>query len=154
MKFATITDYAWEDISESTAKIYVSKDLDGIKLIDQQQVQCEFESFSVDLKIRDFKGKNWRFRVDPVHDSLAVEGCKINIKSNSITITLQKENPKQWKSLKFVKQMGKHQSQAEGSNAGEGGANGELMSLMKDLYKMGGDDMKRTISESFQTAQD
>lgn len=56
----------------------------------------------VDLKIRDFKGKNWRFRVDPLFDSIAVEHCSINIKSNSISITLKKVNEKKWTSIKWI----------------------------------------------------
>jgi len=64
-------------------------------------VQCEFESHSIDLKIRDFNGKNYRFRIEPLFDSLAVEGCKLTIKSNSISLTLAKENEKAWKCLKW-----------------------------------------------------
>ena len=68
-----MTDYGWEDQSETTAKIYLTKNLDGVKLLDPSQIQCEFEPMSVDLKIRDLKGKNYRFRIDPLHDSIAVE---------------------------------------------------------------------------------
>ena len=48
----------------------------------------------------------------------------------------------------------KPEGQSSAAAGGGSGANEELMGMMKDLYKMGGDDMKRTISESFQTAQD
>jgi hypothetical protein len=101
--FTSITEYGWEDTNETTAKIYLLKGLDGIKQHDVSKIQCEFEPMSVDLKIRDFKGKNYRFRIDPLFDGLAVEHCTINIKSNSITITLRKENKKKWSALKFVK---------------------------------------------------
>lgn len=99
----SIVEYGWEDTSDTTAKIYLTKNLDGIKLIDPSQIQCEFEPMSVDLKIRDFKGKNYRFKIDPLFDCLAVEKCTINIKSNSISITLKKENTKKWTSLKWSK---------------------------------------------------
>ena len=101
-EFTSLTEYGWEDTSETTAKIYLLKGLDEIKKHDPTKIQCEFEPMSVDLKIRDFRGKNWRFKIDPLFDGLAVEQCSVNIKSNSISITLKKENKKKWTSLKWV----------------------------------------------------
>ena len=64
----SITEYGWEDTSATTAKIYLTKNLDGIKQLEPYQIQCDFEAQSVDLKLRDFKGKNWRFKIDPLFD--------------------------------------------------------------------------------------
>ncbi len=88
--FTSITEYGWEDTSKDTAKVYLLKGLDGIKNHDPSMIQCDFEPMTIDLKIRGFKGKNWRFRIDPVFDVLAVEACSVNIKSNSISLTLKK----------------------------------------------------------------
>ena len=96
LKFSAITDYGFEDVDQNTAKVHILKGLEGIKNSDPNNIQCDFEPYSFDLKIRDFKGKNLRFRVDPLFGSLAVEGCKLTIKSNSISLTLRKENPAKW----------------------------------------------------------
>lgn len=34
LEFTSITEYGWEDTSDTTAKIYLLKNLDGIKLHD------------------------------------------------------------------------------------------------------------------------
>ena len=151
--FISITEYGWEDISIKSAKIYLTKNMEGIKLIDPSQIQCDFESMSIDLKIRDFKGKNWRFRIDPLFDVLAVEACSVNIKSNSITITLNKQNSKNWSSLKWIKQV-KKEAMPGMKKAEQEGEPETLMTLMKDLYNNGSDDIKKTISESWAKSQD
>jgi hypothetical protein len=96
----SITEYAWEDINENRAKIYLTKNLDGVKNLDISLITCDFGTKTVDLKIKDFKGKNWRFKMEPLFDLLAPEKCKLNIKSNSISIVLEKKDSKQWTSLK------------------------------------------------------
>jgi hypothetical protein len=108
--FTSITEYGWEDTSATTVKVYLTNGLDGIKLHDPSLIQCEFESLSIDLKIRGFKGKNLRFRIDPVFDTLQVESCSVSIKTNSISLTLKKQNSKKWSSLKWVKQTSKKDS--------------------------------------------
>ncbi len=101
--FSSITDYGWENKDRDTVKIYLLKGLEGIKKHDKNLIQCEFDSHTVDLKIREFNGKNLRFRIDPLYDSIAVEKCTLAIKSDSITLTLKKENIKTWTSLKWQK---------------------------------------------------
>ena len=75
----------------------------------------------------------------------------MQIKSNSITITLKKREPsKYWtdilvksKDQKPVKSGVKEEPQDP---------NASLMNLMKDLYNSGDDNMKRTIAESWSKA--
>lgn len=129
LTYQSLVDYAWEDINTGTAKIYLTKGMEGIKKeLNPDNVQCDFEPGAVDLKIRNWHNKNWRFRVEPLFDTLAVEKCKLAIKSNSISITLGKENLRGWTSLKFVKKMTEDKKQASK------GPDAELMTLMKDLY--------------------
>jgi len=88
----------------------------------------------VDLKIRDFKGKNWRFRVDPLFDSIAVEHCSINIKTNSISITLKKVNPKKWTSVKWITPISRSEQKKPGMSSENDSQPDSLMTMMKDLY--------------------
>lgn len=151
-EFTSITEYGWEDTSETTAKIYLLKGLEGIKQHDSSKIQCEFEPMSVDLKIRDFKGKNYRFRIDPVFDSLAVEQCWINIKSNSITMTLKKENKKKWSSIKWAKTIAKTTENGL-KKAAKDGKPETLMEMFQDMYVNGSDEVRRTISESWEKSK-
>ena len=150
--FTSITDYGWENKDKDTVKVYLMKGLDGIKNLGKDKIQCDFDSHSVDLKIRDFNGKNLRFRVDPLFESIAVEKCTISVKSNSITLTLAKQNQKNWTSLKWQKAPEK-KSQSESKKdplTDESDPSASLMSLMKDLYQNGDENMKRTIAESWE----
>lgn len=154
-QFTPITEYGWEDINENTAKVYITKNMEGIKQLDPSQIQCEFEPMSIDLKIRDFKGKNWRFKINPVNDSLAVEKCQLNVKSNSLSIRLEKENPRKWTTLKWVKPMTKDgmahyepMRQAASQNDKH-----TLNTLMKDLYASGSPEIKQLIEQSFEKSQ-
>ena len=113
-------------------------------------IQCDFDSHSFDLKIREFKGKNLRFRIDPLFDSLAVEKCSLTIKSDSITLTLKKENAKNWSSLKWQKEKEiKKGTEKKGADLDDKDPQASLMNLMKDLYQNGSDDIKKTIAESW-----
>ena len=76
----------------------------------------------------------------------------MQVKSNSITITLKKrEASKFWSDIilktKEVKAAKKQDEPADSSDP-----NASLMNLMKDLYNTGDDNMKRTIAESWSKA--
>ena len=91
MKFVPIKDYGWDQDKPGLVKIYLTKNLDGIGKHDKEAIQCTYEADSVDLKIRDFKGKHMRFLLKPLSYHITPANCQINVKSNSITITLKKE---------------------------------------------------------------
>jgi len=83
-------------------------------------------------------------------DSLAVEKCSLTIKSDSITLTLKKENAKNWSSLKWQKEKEtKKSEEKKGADLDEKDPQASLMHLMKDLYQNGSDDIKKTIAESW-----
>lgn len=70
------------------------------------------------------------------------------MKSNSITLTLKKQNPATWTSVKFVKPLGKSAKSEEDGKEKEQEPEG-LMDLMKNLYQNGNDEIKRTIGEAW-----
>ena len=99
LNFIPITKYAW-DQKDGLVKIYLTTGLDKIGSHDKNNMQIDFDYNSVDLKIRDFNGKHWRFRIEPLHKDIDVVECKMQVKSSSITITLKKrEASKFWSDL-------------------------------------------------------
>lgn len=81
----------------------------------------------------------------------------MKIKSNSVTLELKKANKKYWDDIK-------HKTRKAGTGSGsllddssskkaEEDPNASLMSMMKDLYDNGDENMKRTIAESWTKAQ-
>ena len=98
MSFTPISGYGW-DQKDKYIKIYITKDLDDIGKHDKESIQCEFESNSADLKIRNFNGKHLRLKLVPLAYHITVEESKIQVKSNSLTITLKKADSNHWTDL-------------------------------------------------------
>ena len=146
LKFVTIDKYGW-DQEGNKVKIYLMSGLDKIGSHDKNNIQVDFDSNSVDLKIRDFKGQNWRLRLEPLCKDIDVAECKMQIKSNSITLTLKKHENKHWSDLIRKDKEKKIPKMDEDPNMG-------LMNMMKELYENGDDNMKRTIAESWTKAQE
>ena len=135
-------------------KVYLLKGLEEIGKHDKEAIQCQFEADTVDLKIRGFKGKNMRFLLKPLSYHINPASCRLTIKSNSISLTLKKEDSKPWVNLtKGSGPMigGGKKDPTKGMDNEDPQAS--LMKMMANLYQTGDDDMKRTITESFAKAQ-
>lgn len=99
MQFVPIKDYGWDQDKPGLIKIYLTKNLDGIGAHDKEAIQCTFEADSCDLKIRGFQGKHMRFLLKPLSYHIAPASSRIQVKSNSISITLKKEDHNMWINL-------------------------------------------------------
>ena len=61
MVFETIQKFGWDDEGKKV-KIYITSGIDGVGSIPADNISCEFEDQSLDLKIQDLNGKNYRLR--------------------------------------------------------------------------------------------
>ena len=126
---------------------------EGIGKHTKQDIDCEFNDQSIDLRILNFKGKNWRLKISPLNGLIDPAACKIKVKSNSITLELKKAKKKYWDDIKQKKSAlstdddlsTKSKEKDEGGDPGA-----SLMNMMKELYQSGDDNMKRTIAESWE----
>ena len=102
-----------------------------------------------------------RFLLKPLSYHISPADCKLQIKSNSITVTLKKEESVgHW--IDLTKKSGLASATGNrkqpdlgslGDTTGEAGsAQDSLMKMMKNLYETGDDEMKRTINESWAKA--
>ena len=92
MQFTPIKDYGWDQDKPGLIKVYLLRGLEGIGGHDKEAIQCQFEPDTVDLKIRGFRGKNWRFLLKPLSYHIDASCCRLQVKSNSISLTLKKED--------------------------------------------------------------
>lgn len=129
--------------------MYLLSGLDGIGKHAKQNIDCEFNDNSFDLRILNFNGKNWRLKIAPLNNLIDPAASKIKVKSNSITLELVKAKSKHWDDLKEKKSVlgGGPAAKKGGEDEKDPGAS--LMNMMKDLYDNGDDQMKRTIAESW-----
>lgn len=60
--YEQIAKYGWEQEGD-TVKIYITSDFDGIGKHKKEDIDCEFNDDSVDLRVLGFKGKNFRLKI-------------------------------------------------------------------------------------------
>lgn len=71
--------------------MYIS--LEGV---DQGNVQAEFKPLSLDIKIHDVQGKNYRCAIPKLHKEIVPEKCKVLVKPKRIVITMFKSSRGNW----------------------------------------------------------
>ena len=127
--------------------------VDGIGKHNKQDIDCEFTDNSLDLRILNFNGKNWRLKIPSLNNLIDPAASKLKVKSNSVTLELKKKEKKQWSDIKEKKlaTQGLGSSKAKKDDDGEPGT--ALMDMMKELYNTGDDTMKKTIAESWEKSR-
>lgn len=136
-------------------RLYITSGVDGIGKHLKDNIDCEFTDTGIDFRILNFNGgKNYRLKIQPLHDLIDPAASKFKVKSNSITIDLVKKKSKHWSDIKPAKSLTKAAESMDKKKKDEDEENpgGNLMGLMKELYETGDDNIKRTIAESWQKA--
>jgi CRISPR/Cas system CMR-associated protein Cmr5 small subunit len=62
MKYESIVKFGW-DQAKDKVKIYITSGLDGVGKIPKDNITCEFEDNSIDLKVQVLNDKNYRLRI-------------------------------------------------------------------------------------------
>ena len=148
MVYEAITKFGW-DQEGMKVKVYITSGLDGVGAIGKDNVTCEFEDKSFDLRVHNLNGKNYRLRIPELQDTIELSDCKFQVKSNSITITLKKSKNESWTDLKPKQTLlGKKEKKKEDEDP-----MASLMGMMKEMYQNGDEKTKAMIAESWQKAQ-
>ena len=77
--------------------------VDGIGKHTKQNIDCEFNDQSVDLRILNFNGKNLRLKISPLNGLIDPAASKLKVKSNSLTLEMIKSKTKYWDDIKEKK---------------------------------------------------
>jgi len=122
--------------------IYITSGLDGVGEC-KERVSCDFGKNSVDLKIHDLNGKNYRLVLNNLDKDIDPDQSKAIVKKNNIKLKLRKVKGTygydSWIDLK-AKRAKDTEKNADPS-AG-------LMDMMKQMYDEGDDNMKKTLGEA------
>ena len=117
-------------------RVYILSGIDGIGKHNKQNIDCEFNDQSFDLRILSFNGKNWRLKIAPLNGLIDPAACKLKVKSNSITLELKKAKSRYWDDVKENKKTGAASSKGQSGSDNKGDDTGaNLMSMMKDMYE-------------------
>ncbi|KAM7271258.1 hypothetical protein ACFE04_030472 [Oxalis oulophora] len=142
VNYAVLGSFSWDQDFEKV-KIYLS--LEGV---DQEKVEADFKEMSIDIKIHDVQGKNYRFVVPKLNKEIVPEKCKVLVKPTRIVLTLVKASKGNWLDLHFKEDKLKPNLEKDNKDPMAG-----IMDLMKNMYEEGDEEMKKTIAKAWTDAR-
>ncbi|XP_052789331.1 calcyclin-binding protein-like [Mya arenaria] len=141
-----IKNYAW-DQSEKFMKIYATAP--GVQDVPKEQITCNFTERSFNLRCSDVKGKNYTCEVVHLMEPISPQDSLFKVKTDMVLVMLKKkETGKTWPYVTVTekKVKDKHKTPAMDKDADP---NEGLMTMMKQMYEDGDDEMKRTIAKAW-----
>lgn len=147
INFIPIDQFAW-DQDEKHVNIYIT--LKGVQNVAEENIQAEFATNSLDLKILSLERKNYRMHISKLYANITPDTSKYRVKKDGINVRLVKSSWGNWEGLHFKESM--KPKPPDNIDSTDPGAS--IMHLMKDLYQKGDDEMKRTIAKAWTEAQD
>ncbi|CAK9191155.1 unnamed protein product [Sphagnum troendelagicum] len=142
VQYITLATFSW-DQDYDKVKIYIT--LEGAS---QDKTEANFHSDSVDLKIHDVSGKNYRCSVPKLNKTIIPEQSKVLVKPKRIIITLKKADSGNWIDLYKKEDKFKAPAMDKDKDPMSG-----IMDLMKNMYDEGDDEMKKTIAKAWSDAR-
>lgn len=116
--------------------------------VKQDEVTCNFNDRSFDLLIKNLNNVNYQLSIKNLLNSIDAKESSVKVKSDMITVLLRKKSSQNWACLTEKEQQLKDNKPKpkldETADPQE-----SLMTLMKQMYEDGDDEMKRTISKAF-----
>uniref|UniRef100_A0A1L8DLP9 Calcyclin-binding protein n=1 Tax=Nyssomyia neivai TaxID=330878 RepID=A0A1L8DLP9_9DIPT len=152
-----LTNYAF-DQSDAFVKLFVT--LDGVQVVPEEGVTCEFTENSLNLLVKDLNGKDYNLIVKNLLEPIDVSKSYRKIKSDLVAIYMKKVQPgKKWDCLtKTEKKVKDIKSSAFADLGGDDGDSKDpsagIMNMMKKMYESGDSDTKRMIAKAWTEAQD
>jgi len=145
-----LTNYAW-DQSDKFVKIYVT--LKDVHTIPSENVHCDFTAKSMKLLVSDLNGKNHSLLIINLLHPISVEGSYTKVKTDMVVVFMKKkEASENWATVTVQDKKAK-ETKVPKHEPGED-PSGNLMSMMKQMYDEGDDEMKRTIAKAWTESRD
>eukprot|EP00392_Amoebophrya_sp_AT5.2_P005825 g5835.t1 len=152
------TDITMYEIKEGTGyndpKVVVDLRLKGVEKVPAENISTEFTRMSMDVKIKDLDGVNYRFRRTALQHDIVASSSSHSVKKNHVLVSMQKVEGKMgyetWNDI-----GGRKKSEDAKQAGGEKKSNNpqdSLLGMMKDMYDEGDDQMKKIIGEAMSKA--
>lgn len=144
--FIPLTDFAWDQGSYNSPSITIYIDLPQVGNV-KDNVDVKFGAHSIDLKVLDLNGKNYRLYKDNLEKDIIPHESKFIVKRDKIVLKLQKVKGEysyeSWTTLTAKKPRDTNK-EAEKKSDPMGG----IMDMMKEMYDEGDENMKKIIGEA------
>lgn len=143
-----IKNYSW-DQSDAFVKIYLTG-LAGAKELPNESFELKLEKNGIFFKISNFNGKNMIFSIKELSEGINSEKSYYKAKSDMVVLFLKKTNTgDNWKHLKRADKDAAEKPKFAPKAEDNADPSAGLMSMMKQMYEEGDDDMKRTIAKAW-----
>ncbi|EOA38497.1 hypothetical protein CARUB_v10010265mg [Capsella rubella] len=141
VNYVTLGTFSWDQDNEKV-KMYIS-----LEDVGQDNVQAEFKPMSLDIKIHDVQGKNYRCAIPKLHKEIVPEKCKVLVKPKRIVITMFKSSRGNWLDIHHKEDKLKPSLEKEKDPMAG------IMGMMKNMYEDGDEEMKKTIAKAWTDAR-
>jgi calcyclin binding protein len=144
-----IVNYAW-DQSDKFLKIYVS--LNGVHDLPSENISTEYDSKLFELQILGTDKKNNVLTIKNLLFEIVPSESYHRVKTDMVILYLKKASSSQhWQ---YVTESEKKAKEPKTPRFDKEEPEANLMSLMKQMYEDGDDEMKRTIAKAWTEARD
>lgn len=140
----TIKTYAW-DQSDKFMKLYVT--LKDVHSLPKDQITCQFTNKSVRLNVSDLNGKNHELYIANLMENILPDDSYHKVKTDTVLVMLRKGAVKTWGYVTKQESKAKESKKPKVDESAD--PNDSLMTMMKQMYDEGDDEMKRTITKAW-----
>ncbi|XP_072386923.1 calcyclin-binding protein [Diabrotica undecimpunctata] len=144
-----INNYAW-DQSEKYVKFYIT--LKNVQSVPAENVTCEFTAKTVSLTVKDLDNKDHIWQIKNLLKNIDPAKSTWKVKTDMVLINAAKTSSDNWSHVteweKKASDSKTPKMDPDKMDPSEG-----LMSLMKNMYESGDDEMKRTIAKAWTESQ-
>lgn len=141
---------AWDQTSKFV-KFYIT--LNKVQTIPAENVKCIFTPKTLELKVTNLEEKNYVFTINNLVKPIKPEDSTWKVKSDMIVISLAKQESTDWPCVTEYEKKLKDSQQQQQLETDKMDPSDGLMSLMKNMYDRGDDEMKRTIAKAWTESQ-
>ncbi|XP_026725669.1 calcyclin-binding protein-like [Trichoplusia ni] len=150
-----LNGYGW-DQSDKFIKIFVT--LKDVQSLPKDQVFCKLTEKSMELHVKDLDNKDYLLVINKLLDSINVEESYWKQKTDMVVIFLAKSHPNvKWSHMteleKKTEDQRNNKMKPPTPDMDKSDPQESIMSLMKNMYETGDDDMKRMISKAWYEGQ-
>jgi len=143
-----ITTFALDLGGYDKPLVTVDLRLKGVEALPTEKVTCDFTESSLDVKVLGLDGQNYRFLKTNLEKDIVPAESSVKVKKNHVIISLQKVKGQygydHWSDLCAKgRRRPTNTSESKESNPQD-----SIMSMMRDLYEDGDDNMRKVIGEA------
>ncbi|CAH0694580.1 unnamed protein product [Spodoptera exigua] len=150
-----LNGYGW-DQSDKYIKVFVT--LKDVQSLPKEQVFCKLTDKSMELHVQNLDNKDYLLVINKLLESINVEESHWKQKTDMVVIFLAKARPNiKWSHMTELEKKFEDQRNSKLKPAtpdmDKTDPQESIMSLMKNMYETGDDEMKRMISKAFYEGQ-